>query len=578
MLLELEEAMRSISLGSRPENLEQIEDASRHHHALISQILEHVPAAVVQPVVECIVQLTDPRAGLPSPDCVALRETALRLGSDPRSYQEASDILEQLAEQVPEGSHLDQVLGSALTLLDQRGVLGRKRLFELARFLVGVERRPGTLTTDNQVLAVADEDLLLSDLKEYNDSLRQHSSLWGPQAAAMVLYPETQRFGALLEKVRPSMHRTLTVDRPSRALLPGRTLKQRWIRIDPVPPQLKRIDPIADIDPYVQFLPLERWRDPKMRDALDAAYAGVVIAMAIVQPLWLSKFKLQIYLVDEPGNKACFIPEKSQIYIWSGPLAVWSVVHEMAHVIDDMLYPGPGNASEQPGHPLNAFTALVRPYYRDVCEKRAESIWMGMIKNGISEPIRRRLRRGLTPLEDVLGGLGWLRDEERPAVRELLLNEVDIEPDQLDAALAPGHRLNGGELPLLLGLQDSIVELPDGELLVNIQHGWDLFRFTELNYLLSDREIFARFFDQYCRLYLNQLGAPYGIAVRPGDLPPTELAALVPTFHKAMMDAQLLDLGHVVRFHGRELESDTILSLGVAAGLLALGVEFIRPP
>jgi hypothetical protein len=576
MLLELTDAMRAIGKGSSSETMEQISSVSVDHHRQLLQILEHLPAATLRPVVECILQICDQRAGLPSQESAHLCRIARHLGVDPRSYREAARTFRVLADQIPTDSELDRVIGGALGVLDERGVLGRRRILELARFFVGANRRPGSVFLDNHLLGVADEDLLLADLVDYNAALQKHSPLWGPQAAALTLYPETQSYGAVLPKVETPLARTLLVDRPARALLPGRTVQRRWLRVDPIPAALKTVDPEKDMAPYVTLEDPSAWQAPERRPTLDVVYAGVRVAMSIVQPLWLNRLRLRVRLVPERGNRACYIADAGEIRVWDGPLSAWSIVHEMAHAIDDVLVVGPGMASEERSNPIHSFTTLVRPHYRDVAERFAKTIWQGMLKNGLDDEVRRRLSKGLVPLEEVVEGLPWLEPDKRDAVVSLVRDSVEVHESDVRRVLGEDRPLNGGEVPLITALHDSVVEDDQERAWIDINLGWPAFRYAELQYLLSDREIFARFFDQYARLYLAQLGAPYGPSKRPADLDPPELAALVPAFHKAMVEAQVLDLGHIASFTGRRVQEDTVLSIGIAAAMTAVGAGLVR--
>ena len=578
ILFELAEAMSTLGKNSSAETLQRVYEVSPYHSEKLQQVLEHIPKATIRPVIECLIQICDPVSGLPSAESESLCKIARHLGVDPRSYREAVRTLEILGQQLRPGTQLDTAVGRALRTLDEHGVLGRKRLLEMARLLFGMAHRPRTAVLKDHTLYVADEAVSLLDLDDYDKSLQYHSPMWGARAAALTLYPETQAFGATtLEKVMTPLSRAITVDHPAQVLLPGRTVQRRWIRVDPIPSALKSANPIADMSHCVELRPAGEWEKPENRAELDVVYVGVRVAAAIVQPLWLNRLKVGIRLIDEKGNRACYVPERAEIWVWRGPLSAWSIVHEMAHAIDEVLVEGVGLASEESGNPIHAFVTMVRPHYRDVAEKRAKTVWQSLLKEGFGAKMRRRLIKGLVPLDEVVTALDWLSVEEKVQIKQLLDSSIDIELSDLKQALGPNRVLNGGELPLLEVLQESIVNIDDKASLVNIHLGWEPFRHAELRYLLSDRELFARFFDQYARLYLAQLGAPYGPAARPGDLLPNELAPLVPQFHEAMVEAQVLDLGHISRFKSKRLEQDTVLSLGIAATMAAVGAGLLQP-
>jgi hypothetical protein len=107
---------------------------------------------------------------------------------------------------------------------------------------------------------------------------------------------------------------------------------------------------------------------------------------------------------------------------------------------------------------------------------------------------------------------------------------------------------------------------------VNIDMLWPLFLYRQLQYLLSNRELFARFFDQYARMYFAQEGKPYGQTVRPGDASEQVVADNAGHLLQALREAQLQDwadsLGAVAE---REVEN-TVVSTGLALGMLIAGV------
>lgn len=579
LLLELAEAMYAIGRAGTPDVVEQVESVAPAHSKVLRRVLEDIPQATIRPIVECLVQLCDQRSGFVSDDAADLCRLVCHLGVDPRSYREAARALLFLGEHIEPDSQLDGLVGRALAVLNDNGVLGRRRMLQVMRFLVGLQRRPRTVVLRSAVLHVADEQLSLADLETYDEALKHHSTLWGPKAAALALYPDTQKYGAVdLEKIHAPLTRTLTVERPARVLLPGRSAQRRWLRVDPIPQALTHPEPIQDMAPFIQLDPPGRWATPEMRSTLEVVYAGARVAFSIVQALWLSRLRLTMKIVDEPGNKSCYMPGDKAIYVWRGPMSAWSVIHEIAHAIDDVLHDGPGFASSEPRNPLHGFVTLVRPHYRDVAERRARTLWNGMLRNGTSEAMASRLRAGLVPVDDVVDSLGWLRPELRPAIRQLITDDRPPGMTQLLHAIAgSGQPLHGGELSLLQALNESHVTAPDGTDQINVELGWEPFRHAQVSYLLSDHELFARFFDQYARMYMAQLKAPFGPTTAPGFLEAGEFAALVPIFHKAMLEAQVLDLGHISRKKGRDLHHDTLFSIGIAGLMTLVGAGIIEP-
>ncbi len=559
--------------------MHRIHQLAPYHWVALDKIVEKVPRSVVRPIIECIGRLCDPHAGLPGADAEPLCRLAKHVGADPRSYREAARTLELLRRQIRANSQLDEVIGNALALLDQQGVTGRKRLLELARFFIAVQRRPDVLGLRDQTLVVGDEDLVLHDLNTYLSELDKHSVLWGPQAAALVLYPDTQQYGATsLPKVKTPLRRTLVVEEAAQVLIPGRSSARRWVRVDPIPAGLKVAEPreaIKEMDPFMELVPASAWLEPDRHDTLEVVYAGVRVMAAIVQPLWLSRLRLRVRLQSGALNKASYVQANKEISIWEGPLSAWAMVHELAHAVDDALLDTSGFASDKPGHPLNAFTDMVRPAYRDVAERRSRTIWDGLLKVAFRPDVLSRMRKGLVSLDDVVAGLRVLNAEERQTARELIASAELLEPGRVDRAF--DRPTDPGAFLLLASLQEGLVTDDQGQPWIDIEAAYGPFRHEQLVYLLSGHEIFARFFDQYARLYFRQLGAPYGPNCKSADLEPDELARWVPDFHTAMVEAQLLDLGHIATFKGKQTETDTLVAGGLAALLAAIGADIVKP-
>lgn len=573
MLRELADAMGTIGVASHPENLDQIWETSPEHAKVLVCLLEDIPRAIVRPIVECLKPLCNERSGIASPQAAQLCRVVTHLGTDPRSYREGVRTLRTIERIIESDDKLDDFVGRCLGLLDKEGVLGRRRLNQLARFLRALDKRPGTLVLNKKMLSVGDDDLLLTDLRDLHGHLGHHSKLWGPRAASEVLYPQTHTFGSLT-KVKTPVRGTLVVDEPSLALVPAKTAAPEWQRVDPIPKGLTVADPKAEMQPYLHLV--GAWDDPDLRSTLDVLYLGLRVVDSIVQKQWMNRLRLLVRLHDTPGNRACYQPETAELHLWRGPMSGWAVVHELAHAIDDNLFDGPGLASDQHGHPLASFAAIVRPEYRGVAEQRANWVWDGTLTKNFSGSLQAAAKSGQTvPLGEVLDAIPWPVPFWRVISEQLVIGTEPVTEQTVTEAF--GEPLGEGAHRLFGILQGGLIYDDQRNALIDWKKAKAAFLEQELNYLLSNREIFARFFDQYARLYWNQLGRPYGPTTRPGDLDPYVLAAHVPTFHEALVEAQIIDMGHITGFSGDQYVEDTVGAVGVAAILFGIGADFIRP-
>ncbi len=573
MLRELADTLGTIGVASHPENLDQIWEASDEHAKVMVCLLEDIPRAVVRPIIECLQRLCDARSGLATPQAPQLCRVITHLGTDPRSYREAVHTLRAIERVLAPDTKLDDFVGRCLGVLDKEGVLGRRRLSQLARFLRALDKRPGTLVLHKRMLSVGDDDLLLSDLHDLHGHLGHHSSLWGPRAASEVLYPQTHSYGTLT-KVKMPVRGTLVVDEPSLALIPARTAQPEWQRVDPIPKGLTVADPQTEMQPYLHLT--GSVDDPDLRSTLDVLYLGLRVVDSIVQKQWMNRLRLLVRLHDAPGNRACYRPDTAELHLWRGPMSGWAVVHELAHAIDDNLFDGPGLASDQHGHPLASFAAIVRPEYRSVAEERTRWVWDGTISHNFHGSLQAAATSGQTvPLAEVLDSIPWPEPFWRVISEQLVIREEPVDEQSVNEAF--GQPMGEGAHRLLNVLQWGLVRDEQSRALIDWKKAKEVFFEQELNYSLSNREIFARFFDQYARLYWNQIGRPYGPTARPGDLNPHVLAAHVPTFHGALVEAQIIDMGHITGFAGAQYVEDTVGAVGVAAVLIGIGADLIRP-
>jgi len=565
--------MGTIGVASHPESIDQIWEASPEHAEVLVCLLEDIPRSIVRPIVECLKPLCHERSGIATPQAAQLCRVLTHLGTDPRSYREGVRTLQTIERIIEPDIRLDDFVGRCLGRLDKEGVLGRRRLNQLARFLRALDKRPGTLVVDKRMLSVGDDDLLLTDLHDLHGELGHHSKLWGPRAASEVLYPQTQAFGALA-KVQTPVRGTLVVREPSLALVPARSTRLEWQRVDPIPEGLTVPDPKAELTPYLHLV--GSWDDPDLRPTLDVLYLGLRVVDSIVQKQWMNRLRLLVRLHDEPGNRSCYEPDTGELHLWRGPMSGWAIVHELVHAIDDNLFDGPGFASDQHGHPLASFAAIVRPDYRGVSEDRAKALWDGLVAKNFKGSLEAAARSGQTvPLQEVLDAVPWPEPFWKVICEQLVLSQ-DALTDQ-DVAQAFGQPMGPGAQSVLSVLQWGLTTNEGGQHLIDWKKARRAFLEEELHYMLSSREIFARFFDQYARLYWNQIGRPYGPHTRPGDIDPHVLAAHVPTFHEALVEAQIIDMGHITGFAGGQYVEDTVGAVGLAAVLLGIGADFIRP-
>jgi hypothetical protein len=475
-------ALAQIGRGSDIDQLQRIYEVAPHHGQALERLIERIPSATLRPVVESALRITDPDAGLPVPDAKRLRRAALHAGHDPRSYREGVRILGLLQEAVTPGSLLDRTWGRALQLLDDKRVLGMKRLVALGRFLEAVERRPSAMVLRGANLQVGDDVLALPVLEDHLASLRHHSQMWAAQAASLVLYADTHQYGAQsLPQVRTPHRQTLLPSETSLAFLPGRTAERQWMKIDPVPAQLQiesSDQAIHEMRAIVDLWPIDAWRAPEARSTLQVVYAGVRVAMAIVQPLWLARFKVGIEL-DEGEGPACYVADGRKIRISRGPLSAWSIVHELAHAIDDVVLEGDGFASDKPGHPLCAFADLVRPAYRRVAEDRARSLWIQLLDETVGSTMRVRLEQGLVPLHQVLEGIHGLEPEEQESAAELVVGDQELGEAEVRAKIS---EVGPGGVVLLGALQDGYVEDSEGHGFIDIEEAYRTFLHDQLLY------------------------------------------------------------------------------------------------
>ena len=574
ILEDLADSLSKIGICSHPEGMSQIFDISKGHSEVLVSILERLPAATIRPIVECFHRLSKGGYGAETPQREQIFWLATHLGIDPRSYREAVRTLLAFSHVLRTDPELDEISGRCLRVLNDQGVLGLRRIRELARFLVALDKRPGKLRIKGCELFIGDEDLNLHDLEEFSVQLNHHSKLWGKRAAAQVLFQSSQSFGALT-RVRTPLRGTLVVDEPSLALIPGRSMVMAWSTVHPIPDSLKVANPAVEMAPYIDLCLESDWRDPELRSMLDVIYAGLRVVSSIVQTKWMSRLRLRAVIHREVANRACYRPDIGEIHFWRGPLSAYSVVHEMAHAIDDLLFDGPGLASDHDGHPLASFAAIVRPEYRPMAEKRAQFIWRGSLEGNFSDKVAKTaMSGGKSLLSEVIDSIDWPKPFMAVVAEQLLVNMEPLDQDEVDGAF--GERMGSDTLRLLNMLQHGIVRDGRGAFVVDWERSRSWFMQQELDYLLSNREIFARFFDQYARLYWNDIGHPYGPVVRPGDLDPFVLHANVPEFHTALLEAQIIDMGHIQTYGKEEAILNTAAALGISAVLIGVGADLIR--
>lgn len=523
LLLRLADAFHTIGVTSHPENMRQIWASSSDHAKLLVSILEGLPRATVRPVIDCVRRLCEMSPDLrTSASGLQLCRVAMHLGTDPRSYREAVRTFRVMADMLDSDCHLDELVGRCLEVLEREHVLGLRSISRIARFLRSLDRRPGTLVLKGSCVSVADDDMDLTFLKNLLQELDHYSPLWGSRAATEVLHPDVQRYGA--------------VDVP----VPASLVPAESELLSPLPSPLTVPDPVSEVRPFLVVSGVAGHED---KDTMDALYLSMRIVDSIVQKMWMNRFRLHVVIQDGPGNHLRY--HSGALHVPRGRFTPWDLVRQMAHAIDDQLFDGPGFASDHVSHPLASFASIVRPFMRSSAEDMASSSWDRWISRWFDGSLAHAVRSGhTTPRIEVCQEVG---------------------PSGLSEAEASGDER------LLRMCSDSSSDVVDWSQIK------DDFIQQELQRLLSNRHVFSRFFEQYARLYWHQLGRPYGPVSLPGDVDPHILAAHVSTFHEALLEAQVIDMGHIHDVFTQEYMETTLGAAGIAALLVGIGADMIRP-
>lgn len=115
---------------------------------------------------------------------------------DPRTPQEASDILVGFSEEIWTRPLLDSTVDESLKVLESQGVLGERNLRRLLRFFE-VLQRTGTrqLVFDGMFFGVRDEWFGTDEIRQIAESYLDHDPEWGKKAVQEVLSPKTKKPG-----------------------------------------------------------------------------------------------------------------------------------------------------------------------------------------------------------------------------------------------------------------------------------------------------------------------------------------------------------------------------------------------
>jgi len=584
-LEETSSLLRAIGSGSKPRLMNRLKEVSSDHHRELSAILDKIPSVVVAPIVEMVIALTDPTSGLSG--CQEIHRVSRHLGLDPRSYREASRTLSVLSDLVKTNRNLDLLVFQGIQILETKGVLGLSGVDKVARFLISVDRRSGNMQRVGPELIVTDDRHHLEDWQRMAKESYFHDPLWGPRAASLVLYPsihkskgvEATRYGSsivsdrklpILKDILPE--ETLVVDEPMMVMLSSKHVERGMVRVDPIPKAL--IEGIGQSELYArasQYFDIDiKLEEPRLLATMQVVYISIRAFVSIVQSRWVHQMKgVRIRVSDDSTRNFSFYhPKTKTIWITSAPLSAWALLHELSHALDDELWDPIGFASCNDGNPLASITSILLPYYASMAKERSQAVWRTMFNGVFPQEMREELSKGPVRLDEVISSLD-VSEERKRASFKIVVQGGDLrKPHNRERAR---NRLNmrsaRGELLVLSSIQDAIVDTGDGKLSVDLKLLRDSFLEHEELQVLAPPEIFARFFSQYARTYWSQSGWAFGVSGLPGDLDPTILASLVPTFNDALLRSQLIDQTQLTIWTAKEENKSRLF----AASLVALG-------
>jgi hypothetical protein len=532
LLTETTTALRVIGLNCSEERLEAIDKASNEHGAYVRTVLEMLPSFILRTVADTI--------------------TATAKKTE----------------------------GEALSVLNKRGVLGLGIAKQIARLLLAIRKRRNRLERKNHILSVADEELTIETLVGMISLLKGYEPLWGQRATALVLHADThQRFGSL---PRVGREKVLAVEVASEALLPAGAAEMRWVRVYPLPSGLQHSDPGSELRARTVLVPpddqLAISGDTTLdREQVDAVlYAGLIVSLSLLTREWYPYLRLSLKLSPEPGYRTHYDSKMQRITIHSDPSAVWDIVHEIAHAIDDQLVPGfDVLASETPDNPIAAFVDVVRPLYRPVVEERSRTHFDEVVGRKFG-PAAERMKWGLVSLDIVMEHADWLTPENKTSLKTIFQSEGIPTRKHLEEVL--GRPISRVEETLLVGIAENAAVDDQGGVWLDIEQVYPFWRHRYLTHALSNAEVFARFFDQYARMYWNQLGHPYGFEDHLYDLDPQLIATHAPDFLNALLRAQMMNIAHRRKEHQGSYIEGVAISGILAATMIGIGAEIIEPP
>lgn len=583
-LRETSALLRAMGACRKPDLLERLERVSVDHHRVLLALLEELPGAMTRPVMAALAYLTSPGSGFPGKENIF--SLVSRLGHDPRSCREASRQLDSLASCIEEDSVFDGVVGRALSRMNDEGVLRMSEADTVSRFLFSGSRHLGEMTLFGGSLSFLGESHKISDWISMLERVRKEEPLAGPRAASLALYAGTHskidRLDAyagdrevqvierlpVLDSILPD--ETLVVRERSRVLLPSSTMERSWIAVDPIPNHLTEGVPSSDLFDFVSVYlrPDRMLLEPELRSTLEVVYVSTLAMATVVSPEWIGQLRGVEVRVMSSGSKnfSAYEPQTRTIWISTSPLSAWSLLHELAHAIDDELFDGPGMASEQAGSSLGAMADLLRPHYRAMAEARARWVCEAMLSRGLGEDLTKRLRKETLPLIEVLNEV----DRDRADLLfSIVVSGGDLHyPEARSAARALLGHTEGdgrGQILLLAAVQDGLVWGPDGVPRVDIEEMETSVVDFETSYFLASPELFARLFSQYVRMFWRQNGWAFGPDRLPGDLEPETVPVLVPMLHDALLRTQVMDIRMASETMGREELNQKILAVLLSA-------------
>lgn len=583
---ELAALLSTIGTHSRPQLFEAMQRESPEHAAVLEELVQRIPARVYRPIVELVIALTKPGFGLPGME--PPNQVARHLGTDVRSFREASRNLKILAKIVQQNPLLNRTTGEGVQLLEDRGALALEPIEAIARMLHGLGRRKNHLELQGHLLLATDEKHNVDDWKDQVKQLEEHDPLWARRAASRVLYAETHRKAPNNpEETRSNTH----VDLPVLGdILPNEEVVVEEAQILPLPAEsytLEQFGATKTIPPgliqgqstkdLTDWLRLFVRLDPAFdktenREILEAVYLSVYAFASITQDDWVWRLRDVSISLDEQSGRdtATYQPRTRTITLTRGPRSAWALLSELAHATDHILSGQPLMfATSIDDHPLCHFVEVARPHYRPGAEQRARELWALVEKNLFSRQLKEAFAQGPVPVEKAIEQIG------EPGVPSPLFVEVvtnyswDLKKarnrERLREAQGFSPQQGRSEIVLLTAMQRALVQRGI-HLAIDPEKLKNAFVDLETEYALSPHEIFARYLNQYTRLFWADQENPFGPESLPGEISRREVVDLSKEFQDAYSRAQVMD---IEALQGKTAEQ-SLQQQAVAIGLSAI--------